>query len=338
MTRPDTDRQKAAADWLALRDQRDLTPQEEKEFRAWEASDPRNAAILREMAGAWGAFDRLKSYPRPVSAPADPDFFARRPRFRFAVPLSLAAAAVLAILLPRAYRHLRAVYPPRSAISLAPANETRSLCLPDQSQVKLNAGSEIEERFTQSERLVRLVKGEAQFAVTKNPGRPFVVEAGPIRVRAVGTAFDVRMRTDAIDVVVTEGRVRVGPAQGGGDSEPHFVSAEQRASIPIFQNSGTMSVAIQKLSPQEVAWALAWQADRFVFDATPLAAAVAQFNSRNLRQMRVVGAELGALRISGTFKMNDVDSFAQLLELGFHVSVERKQGEIILRQAQPEPP
>jgi transmembrane sensor len=43
-------------------------------------------------------------------------------------------------------------------------------------------------------RQVKLDRGEAWFQVAKDPQRPFVVESGPVRVRAVGTAFSVRRR------------------------------------------------------------------------------------------------------------------------------------------------
>jgi len=60
---------------------------------------------------------------------------------------------------------------------------------------------------------VRLVRGEAHFTVAKNPARPFIVEAGGVAVRAVGTAFDVRHADGAIEVLVTEGKVHVRAAR-----------------------------------------------------------------------------------------------------------------------------
>ena len=54
-------------------------------------------------------------------------------------------------------------------IALAPDRRT----LPDGSVIELNAGAEIAVNFTPAQRGVRLLRGEALFAVAHNPGSPF---------------------------------------------------------------------------------------------------------------------------------------------------------------------
>jgi ferric-dicitrate binding protein FerR (iron transport regulator) len=109
--------------------------------------------------------------------------------------------------------------------------------LPDGTRVELNAGTEFVVEFTPGVRAVRLVRGEALFAVPKNPARPFVVGAGAVSVRAVGTAFAVRHGAAVVGVLVTEGRIAV--ERTGGDvvsetgvSVPLFVSACGKAEMP----------------------------------------------------------------------------------------------------------
>ena len=75
--------------------------------------------------------------------------------------------------------------------------------LPDGSIVELDAQSEIAVNFEPSVRRVELVRGEALFKVQKDPNRPFIVRAGGVEVRAVGTAFDVRLGSAAVEVFVT---------------------------------------------------------------------------------------------------------------------------------------
>ena len=82
--------------------------------------------------------------------------------------------------------------------------------------MKLNEGALHSVLFTDTERRVRLERGEAFFQVTKDPRRPFVVEVGGVTVRAIGTAFNVRLGGGELDVLVAEGKVEVastGPAQ-----------------------------------------------------------------------------------------------------------------------------
>ena len=72
--------------------------------------------------------------------------------------------------------------------------------LPDGSFASLNTASRVSVRFTPERRAVRLEEGEAWYQVAHDRARPFVVEAGPVRVQAVGTAFSVRRREGGVDV------------------------------------------------------------------------------------------------------------------------------------------
>src|SRR3546814_19529010 len=49
--------------------------------------------------------------------------------------------------------------------------------------------------------------GEAWFQVAHDAHRPFVVDVGSVRIRAVGTAFSVRRNPEGSDVLLTEGVV-----------------------------------------------------------------------------------------------------------------------------------
>jgi transmembrane sensor len=81
------------------------------------------------------------------------------------------------------------------------------LALPDGSRVELKDGSEVVVQYSASERRVKLTGGEAHFTVWKDKTRPFIVNAAGVEVRAVGTAFNVRLEAKSVEVLVTEGRV-----------------------------------------------------------------------------------------------------------------------------------
>ena len=87
-----------------------------------------------------------------------------------------------------------------------------SLLLADGTRVWLNATSELEYpvAFNDGERVVRL-KGEAYFEVAKDANRPFIVEAGGMRTRVLGTSFNIQAYDDETDVCATlvSGRVQV---------------------------------------------------------------------------------------------------------------------------------
>ena len=69
--------------------------------------------------------------------------------------------------------------------------EQRSITLADGSTIDLNARSRITVRFSEKERDIDLLEGQALFHVAKNKERPFIVHSDGAAVRAVGTEFDV---------------------------------------------------------------------------------------------------------------------------------------------------
>lgn len=72
-----------------------------------------------------------------------------------------------------------------------------NLVLPDGTKVWLNAGSTLtyDKQFNASVREVSL-SGEAFFDVVKNTGKPFIIHAGDMQIRVLGTAFNVRCYPD----------------------------------------------------------------------------------------------------------------------------------------------
>ena len=87
-----------------------------------------------------------------------------------------------------------------------------NLQLADGTKVYLNAGSSLRYpvRFTGKRREVTL-SGEGYFEVAKDSTQPFVVRAGDVDVRVLGTAFNVNAYPEKETVATTlvEGRVQV---------------------------------------------------------------------------------------------------------------------------------
>ena len=341
--------QRQAAEWLALREARSLTTAEQAAFTAWRDADPLHAAMFAEVESAYLTFDRLAFYPRPAGGSIDPDLLAPR-RWRMPAALLVTAAAAAAAVF---------WWQPPAPVAALPAltANSRFLRLPDGSRVELNSGSEVAAHFTATERRVRLVRGEAHFAVAKNPLRPFIVEADNVSVRAVGTAFDVRLGATAVDVLVTEGKVgvtagSVSPLAAAGGSHRDnttpaalgpglILVAGQRTAVPTLgAPAEPPALVVEDLSQHQIDRALAWQSSRLVFDAMPLSEVVARFNRSALEQdgpravrLRVSGAELEAMRISGRVRYDSTDNFVEVLEEDFGIAAERRGSEIILRRA-----
>lgn len=121
--------------------------------------------------------------------------------------------------------------------------EQRAVQLIDHSVVHLNTDTQVEVRFTDSARQVRLIRGEALFSVERDTHRPFRVRSNDIHVEALGTQFNINRRTADTVISVIEGRVAVArsfatvsPAVGG--------SKPSRGNIAIESHDGGVPTTV----------------------------------------------------------------------------------------------
>lgn len=325
-----TVRREAAA-WLARRQAAPLTVPEQADFSEWLARDPRHGQVFAALESSWRAFDALAAYPHTPDAAPDPDLFApvrprRRPAAVIAASFAIAAAAVFAAFLW--------LQPPAPEAAGTVASTPRFTVLPDGSEVELNTGAELVEQFTGAERRVRLAAGEAHFTVTRNPERPFVVEAGGASVRAIGTAFNVKLLPAALEVLVTEGVVEVATTGRGEAAAPLRLVAGER--LALASDRPDAPAPIEKPSAAEIERRLAWQGRRLVFDGLPLSEVVARINRHSERtpgapRLVVGDAAVGQMRISGRIRASNLKSFVDIAESSFGIAAERRGHEIVLR-------
>ena len=340
-----------AALWLARRD-RGLSPEEQDEYLQWLSANPRHSEELARHAAAFQRMMRLYEWQPGQSASPNPDLFAPRPRWKMrAWPLCVAAAALLVVSTMVFWSQL---VPPASVTTPSYLRLNESRILPDGSIVELKECSRIEVAFSPEVRALRLT-GEAHFTVAKD-ATPFVVQAGDVSVRAVGTAFNVRLEANEVDVLVTEGKVHLdrtaagaapvasapqrrfaaGNAGATNDSAGRTAAEEVEAELVAGQRatvrlSGGERAQVSDVTPTEIEHALAWQAPRLEFSDTPLAVAIAEFNQRNRTRLVLGDPVLGSAPIGGTFRVDNVEGFVRLLEVTLDIQAEtRAGGKIIL--------
>lgn len=326
-----------AAIWV-LRQDRGLSATEQDALSQWLAADPRHRAIFSEHARGWDDLDRLVGLQSSVQAVPDPDLLApiqasrTRSIVRFA-PVVLAAAA--AIVIGFLFRTSTPSAPSAARVLRAPLTTLEKRVLSDGSKVQLNRGSVFSMEFTPAERRVRLVRGEASFIVAKNPQRPFVVLVHGVQVRAVGTVFNVKLGSGAVEVLVTEGKVLVEkpgdlPANGVKLPAP-LILAGEHVVVPLSPTAS--GPIVTKLSDEQITDRLAWQPRLLDFVDAPLAEIAAEFNRHNPVRLVLDDASIGAMRLSASFRSDNVEGFVRLLESDFNVRSDRRNDtEIRLRR------
>jgi transmembrane sensor len=94
-----------------------------------------------------------------------------------------------------------------------PVGQTREVTLNDGSHVWLNSGSILKypAKFSDTSRLVNLIRGEAFFKVAKDHTRPFRIASDKITTSVVGTSFNIRtLRSSGLyQIRVITGKVKI---------------------------------------------------------------------------------------------------------------------------------
>lgn len=324
----------AASAWLAQRD-RGFTPAEQDAYLQWLCEDEQHVAAVARLEKAWSALDALAEWKPEHSQKPNPDLLAvpHRRFWRWAgAALAVAAAVAFAFVLVRPFDAAS------KTVSVVRSSELRTLA--DGSVVELNKDAEIAVDYTATERRIKLVRGEAYFTVAKNPDRPFIVTAGGVRVRAVGTVFNVRLNGSAVDVLVTEGKVRIDPPK---PDEPDLQGALNAAMVGARERTSVDAAVPTPLAPEvveatsdEIESTLSWQGMRLKFKDTPLDEAVREFNRYN-QETRIVVADrrIAKLPLGGNFRADNADAFVRLAQEILGVHAELEDGRYVLRAAPP---
>lgn len=283
---------------------------ERRQIEAWIDADPRHAVAFARMEAAWDAAERLRASPPAVEATPEPQAPAAWPARR-GVLGALAAACAVGGVATGAWLHARDLKLYRTGVG-----ERRTVKLDDGSTVELNTASTIEVAMHAHRRDIRLVQGEAQFEVAHDASRPFWVTAGQARFRAVGTAFNVRIRAQVVELTVTQGIVAVS-AVGKPD---------QAAAPHIAAGHGAVvdgdAIAATALGGDTLRQRTAWQDGVLEFNGETLTQAVDELN-RYQRHPIVIGDQrIADLRIGGRFQVNEADKFLTAVSSAFPVDVQ----------------
>lgn len=323
-----------ATQWFFDRDA-GADSQQTDAFQRWLQADPAHGRIFAEIERTWGRLGDAREHVRAAIPITTASRWSQRRRGWAGTVL--AAAAALAVVL--AWQTDDGAN--RGGETIV-AHSLRLIDLPDGSVATLNKDAAVEVQFGRADRRLRLVRGEAHFRVAHDPTKPFIVTTGGLAIKAVGTAFNVRVRPEAIEVLVTDGKIRVddavteatllGAASRDRADAPDMMVAGQKVRI---ENDGARlkpAAAIATLSASDMERELSWLTRRLNYTDTTLAEIVADFNRHNRHRLVIDDPALAARRFGGSFPAGDYDSFVRVLEATFAVRAERGHDQTILRQ------
>jgi len=293
-----------ASVWIVRLHSDDSDPQTEAGFRKWLDAHPQNAIQFEYMSDVWelGAGAAVQRVPRLRSWSSSSSWG----RWAYA------AAGLCTVILLGTMFFLRV---PRYVTE---HGEQRLVRLSDGSAVYLNSDSRLKVDFDSSARHLTLERGEGLFEVAKDSRRPFVVDAGPHHVRALGTTFVVRYEPLRTAVTLVEGRVDVSGESAGG---PALIPGER---LVWLEHSAP------KVDTPRMDAVTAWRRGQVLLEGTALREAVAEMNRYDRRQLVLIDPKLAAVRVSGVYQTGDSLGFANAIAELHHFKVSEASTEILL--------
>ncbi|WP_412065645.1 FecR family protein [Rhizobium sp. SYY.PMSO] len=273
--------------------------QSEEHRKAWDRAR-KTWQIMGEVPPAYehvwqtapGSQERAEKAPQLATRMSN----ASRPARRWVQ--GVAAAAVVVLCLVGAWNY-PAIRLRMEADYVTEVAESRTIKLSDGTTIELAAESAIKADVSGATRRVTLLRGEAYFDVYHDSSRPFVVDAGGIDVRVLGTAFNVQLSSASTSVELARGAVGISLEQAGPSDAMKLAPGEM---VIVDRKSGKMlksAIALEDIA--------SWRDGRlFVNDAT-IGSVVEQLQRYNPAWIAIPDSSLATQRVTGLYDLRNPD-------------------------------
>ncbi|CAN5816670.1 hypothetical protein BH24BAC1_BH24BAC1_38050 [soil metagenome] len=206
--------------------------------------------------------------------------------------------------------------------------QTKTVWLPDSSQVTLNANSTLTYPTDWKEGAAREVslRGEAFFQVRKHPGpagmAKFVVHTEEMDVQVIGTSFNVVNRGSRTQVVLEEGHVRVHLKD-----DPETLTMRPGDLVEVRREADT--VIRKTIDPRHYT---AWRQNQLLLDRTPLLEIATTLEETYGVEVLIADSLLADLRLTGSFPLDNLDRLLEVLSASTGILAERAGQKVVLKK------
>ena len=332
-----------ASDWLAKID-RDLSEQEKSALQTWLSLNTKNTEVLLEVAHLWDKMDDL-SRLSDLFPQTSPNTTKKHSAWLGA----MAASVIFAISIgfyQSGFNFSSFSQSEQSAVVAMQMNyqtgvgESNTINLPDNSKIVLNTNSFVQVRYTSTARIIDLQRGEIHIDVAHDKSRPLSVLASGKVIQAVGTAFNVEVRNDLVELIVTDGKVLVAARNNAiaktdideiAKRLPQNSMAISKGEKVDLDLTGNTIEKIVKVDPIEVAARLSWRHGNLIFRGESLAEAMAEISRYTDITFELSDDEqLQKVQVAGMFKTGDVTGLLEVLSNNFNIRYERVGNDKII--------
>lgn len=309
----------------------EATPAESVGIEAWLAADEENVIHYNQLKRIW---DESLQVANTSTVDEDAAYMRLQNRIKsmpdeggvVVVPLQakktnwLAIAAAILVFCVAGYFAINYFAGPPKIISIASNGSVRIDTLPDGSVITMNKMSQLSypKTFKGDTRPVNL-QGEAFFSVTPDKTKPFIITVNDVTIRVVGTSFNIKSRNGKTEVIVATGIVNVAK---------NHQSINLRPGEKTEVNSSKNSLDKQSVKGKLYNY---YATKELVCDQTPLSELVPVLNTIYGANIVIGNKAIESMPISTVFKDNSLEQVLMVVKETFKISVERKNGRIILK-------
>ncbi|MFT5851601.1 MAG: transmembrane sensor [Colwellia sp.] len=320
-----------ASIWLVRLDNGHLSDPSRKELKAWLSADKRHPIALKAMTDIWDDMDEVLMLINNDSSKSLSLWRLLNPVFE---PFVLAASvSFLAIIIWLAMP----INVQKSSYATL-IGQQMSATFDDGSIIHLNTNSSIETEFSDEKRIIKLIKGEALFEVAHDPNRPFLVYAGDRLVQAIGTEFVIHLKSENIQVTVTDGKVKMSKVALNTkltDIKELNNTTIQKDDVYLTKGekvivSSNQAPKLTRIEPDNIKRKLSWLDGKLIFVNEELFDVIQEINRYVDIEIVLKDPSLHKTKISGRFNLEDSEALIEAIVISFNMKSERLDAKRIL--------
>ncbi|RKM96241.1 DUF4974 domain-containing protein, partial [Aquimarina sp. BL5] len=203
------------------------------------------------------------------------------------------------------------------------SGDQKTINLPDGSKVILNAESYLTypKKFKDNIRKVTLI-GEAFFDVKRNTTKPFIVETENIKIKVLGTSFNIKSYPDEekVETTLVTGKVEVLKQEY---TTPVVLEPSQRAVYDKLKSS----IKVDSVNSKNI---IAWKQGKLVFNQTPLKQVVLDLSRKYNKEFLIRSDNLLQYKYTGEFDNLTLEEVLEILKISSSISYKQINNKIML--------
>lgn len=315
------------------------TREEVKQFQLWLEADARHKVVYDEIYSLWQELPNLQGVTEPGSYhyPKPRSFWQKLIPFESGpsrqVMAGLTGCLVLLVVTLVIFMPGPLIHTEGTNDFATETAEIKEIRLADNSMITLGALSAVEVNYSDKERRVELISGEAFFAVERNTAKPFVVTVADTRIRVLGTKFDVRRSQAGVRISVLEGEVEV--IQTGSDDR-HRTKSYTRTKQILKARQGIRTEpdgVLSEIHSLRQSHPGAWREGRLIYENAKLAEVISDADRYYRGNIIIDTEDLLEIAVSAAFRTDQIQEMMDTLSIVLPISVRKlSNGDIVIRR------